>query len=66
MNFTPREVTSAKAAGKLTLGESVYGNVAGMNLGVGLMLFVDKGMISTLEIFSHGGEEIPNLSPDWS
>lgn len=59
VNFTPWEVTSAKAVGKLTLGKSVHGDVAGMNLGVGFMLFVDKGMISTLEIFSHGGEEIP-------
>lgn len=59
VNFTCRNVASARTAGKLTLGKSVYGDVAGMKLGVGFMLFVDKGMISTLEIFSHGGEEIP-------
>ena len=59
VNFTCRNVASTRTAGKRTLGKSVYGDVAGMKLGVGFMLFVDKGMISTLEIFSHGGEEIP-------
>lgn len=59
VNFTCRDVASARTAGKRTLGKSVYGEVAGMKLGVGFMLFVDKGMISTLEIFSHGGEDIP-------
>lgn len=43
----------------LTLGKSVYGDVVDMKWGVGFMLFVDDGAISTLEVFSHAHEELP-------
>lgn len=44
----------------LTLGGDLYADIDGMKFGVGFMLYVDRGFISELEVFSHGNETIPD------
>ena len=44
-----------------TLGKQVFADVKGIKHGVGLILYVDRGLISMLEIFSHAGEELPHM-----
>ena len=45
----------------LTLGKSLYADISGMAYGVGFMLFVDEGVLTALEVFSHGNEVIPKV-----
>jgi hypothetical protein len=51
---------SPDAGGSLTLGRRFYADIEGMESGVGFILYVDRGFISELEIFSHGSETIPD------
>jgi hypothetical protein len=45
----------------LTLGKSLYADIDDMAYGVGFMLFVDGGVPTALEVFSHGNEVIPKI-----
>jgi hypothetical protein len=43
----------------MRIGSSVYGDIKGMTYGVGFSLYIDDGVMSMLEVFSHYHEEIP-------
>lgn len=42
-----------------TLGKRAFVEVKGLKHGAGLILYVDNGIITMLEIFSHAGEQLP-------
>ena len=42
-----------------TLGMHIFSDIKGIDHGAGFVLYVDTGLISMLEIFSHAGEEMP-------
>ncbi|MBO9458094.1 hypothetical protein [Labrenzia sp. R5_0] len=45
----------------LTLGKSLYADIGEMAYGVGFMLFIDEGVPTELEVFSHSNEVIPKI-----
>lgn len=44
---------------KATLGTDVLASASEVESGLGFMLFIDNGLISTLEVFCHGKEGLP-------
>ncbi len=57
--FCCAETTNALNGDDRTLGTKAFAEIKGLHHGAGLVLYVDDGLISMLEIFSHAGEEIP-------
>lgn len=42
-----------------SFGSSIFATVKGLEHGAGILLYLENGLISMLEIFSHGGEQMP-------
>lgn len=60
VNFHYRTLPmSLHKVSKDTLGKGVFGSARNVPGGLGFMLYIDSGMISTLEIFCHGYESLP-------
>lgn len=48
-----------------TLGKTLFAQVSGLKYGLGFILYVDNGTPTSLEMYSHGNEEIPTKVEDF-